>query len=115
MKNRLLFAIFLIIGLSSFFSSCADKLPEFASLDCSTTRITYVDHVKGILDAECNLAGCHDDNNKDSFGDFSTLSEARKRDIYTWVSVIKLMPPLGMSFQRVDSIRCWSENAYLEN
>jgi hypothetical protein len=115
MKNRLLFATFLSISLSSFFSSCADKLPEFAPLDCSITRITYVEHVKGILDAKCNIPGCHDDNAESSFGAYSTLGQARMTEMYTRVCVTKNMPPSGMSFQRVDSIRCWSENGYLEN
>jgi len=115
MKNRIFFTAFLIISLSYFFVSCADKLPEFAPLDCAVTPVTYTGHVKGILAAQCNSSGCHDDNSEASFGAFSTLSEARKQDIYTRVCVTKDMPPLGMSFQLVDSIRCWSENNYLEN
>ena len=115
MKNYILFASFLTTSLLCFVSSCADKLPEFASLDCSATPVNYVNNVKGILDAKCNLSGCHDDNSQGAFGAYSTLSDARKQDIYTRVVVTKNMPPAGMDFQRVDSIRCWSENGYLEN
>jgi len=115
MKKQVLFTAFLTISLLCFISSCADKLPEFAPLDCASTPISYTNNVKGILDAKCNVSGCHDDNSQISFGAFSTLSDARKQDIYTRVCVTKNMPPAGMTFQRVDSIRCWSENGYLEN
>ncbi|WMX15309.1 MULTISPECIES: hypothetical protein [unclassified Aureispira] len=116
MKNKILFATFLTVGSFCFFSSCADKLVEpDNTIDCATSRITYNDHVKGILDAKCNLSGCHDDNFQISFGAFSTLSDARKQDIYTRVCVTKNMPPAGMTSERVDTIRCWSENGYLEN
>ncbi|CAA6828353.1 MAG: Unknown protein [uncultured Aureispira sp.] len=118
MKNNILFAAFLTISLFCFLSSCADKLPDpnaIVSLDCATNQITYVGHVKGILDAKCNLSGCHDDNSQGSFGDFSTLGQARMEDIYTRVCVTKNMPPAGMITERIDTIRCWSENGYLEN
>ncbi|MFT5645805.1 MAG: hypothetical protein ACI976_000479 [Aureispira sp.] len=115
MKNRILFAAFLIISLSCIFSACADKLPEFAPLDCSITPVTYNGSVKGILDVKCNTSGCHDDNAQSTLGAYSTLNDARKQDIYNRVYVTKNMPPSGMDFQRVDSIRCWSENGYLEN
>lgn len=118
MKNNILFAAFVIISLLCFFSSCADKLPDpnaIVSLDCATTQITYVAHVKSILDAECNTSGCHDDSGQISFGAYATLSDARKQDIYNRVCVTKNMPPNGMIVERIDSIRCWSENGYLEN
>lgn len=116
MKNQVLFTAFLAISLFCFISSCADKLPEpDNSLDCATNRITYTDHIKGILDAQCELSGCHDNNSQGTFGDFSTLGQARMEEIYTRVCVTKNMPPLGMDIQLVDSIRCWSENGYLEN
>lgn len=115
MKNQILFAAFLTISLLCFISSCADKLPEFTPLDCAATPVTYVGNVKGILDAKCNLSGCHDDNAQGVLGDYSTLSDSRKQEIYTRVCVTKNMPPAGMGFQRIDSIRCWSENGYLEN
>jgi len=116
MKNHVLFITFLAIGLLCFVSSCADKLPEpDNSLDCSTTQITYTDHVKGILDAKCNISGCHDNNSQSSFDAYATLGTARIQEIYTRVCVTKNMPPAGMTTERVDSIRCWSENGYLEN
>lgn len=97
-------------------SSCADKLPEpDTSLDCATNPISYNSHVKGILDAKCNLSGCHDNNFQGTFGDFSTLDATRMQDIYNRVVVVKNMPPAGMSVELVDSVRCWSENGYLEN
>jgi hypothetical protein len=116
MKNHILFAAFLTISLLCFLSSCTDKLAEpDNSLDCSTNQITYVGHVKGILDAECNLSGCHDNNIRSAFGEFSTLGAATMEDIYTRVAVTKNMPPSGMTTELVDSISCWSENGYLEN
>jgi hypothetical protein len=118
MKNNIFFAAFVIISLSCFFSSCADKLPDpnaYVNLDCATTPITYVGNVKGILDTKCNTSGCHDDNAQTAIGAYSTLSDARKQDIYNRVYVTKTMPPSGMTIERVDSIRCWSENGYLEN
>ncbi|MBL4650459.1 MAG: hypothetical protein JKY03_12075 [Aureispira sp.] len=118
MKNNILFAAFVIISLLYFFSSCADKLPDpnaIVSLDCATTQITYVAHVKGILDAECNTSGCHDDTSQSSFGAYSSLGQNRMEDIYTRVCITENMPPNGMIAERIDSIRCWAENGYLEN
>jgi hypothetical protein len=118
MKNHILFAAFVIISLLYFFSSCADKLPDpnaIVSLDCTINPTSYVGHVKGILDAECNTSNCHSNGSLIPFGDYSTLSDARKQDIYTRVYVTKNMPPAGMAAELVDSIRCWSENGYLEN
>lgn len=118
MKNRILFAAFLIISLSCSFSSCADKLPDpnaYVNLDCTINPISYVGHVKGILDAECNTPNCHNNGSLTPLGDYSTLSDARKQDIYNRVYVTKNMPPAGMAIELVDSIRCWSENGYLEN
>ncbi|WP_264789956.1 hypothetical protein [Aureispira anguillae] len=116
MKSYLFTCIALATSLTYFLSSCTDKLPEpVVSLDCSTVNITYVGHVKGILDAKCNLAGCHDDNGLASFGTYSSLNTARMEAIYDRVCVKKDMPPAGMATEKVDSIRCWAENGYLEN
>lgn len=117
MKSYILFTIILLISFICFMSSCTDKLadPSSSILDCSTTKITYVDHVKGILDANCNFSGCHDDNNQTSFGAYASLDQARMSTLYQRVCVAKNMPPAGMSAEKIDTIRCWSENGYLEN
>lgn len=116
MKNNFTFSIVLVTSIFFGISSCADKLPApSTSLDCNSNTITYNQHVKNILEAKCNLAGCHDDSNLTSFGDFSSLSDARKTSIFDRVCVQKNMPPAGMSAALVDTIRCWSENNYLEN
>jgi len=115
MKNYVLFTTLLTISLLYLFSSCADKLPNFIPVDCSVTKVTYVGNVKGILDAQCNIPDCHDNNNQSAFGNYSTLDQARMESIYDQVYVKRLMPPAGMDFQRIDSIRCWSESGYLEN
>lgn len=96
-------------------SSCTDKLTDPSVMDCSTTRITYVDHVKGILDSECNFSGCHDGNNQTTFGTYASIGATRMSSLYQRACVAKNMPPAGMVTAKIDTIRCWSENGYLEN
>ena len=117
MKYSIGFILSLIIISVYFISSCTDKLPE-PSLDCSSNRITYDDHIMGILESNCNTSGCHDNINTDnlgSFGVFSTLSTSRKQDIATQVANGTMPLSGNISSAVADTIRCWQENGYLEN
>ena len=97
------------------FSSCTDKLPEPPL--CNTVEVTYNAHVEEILNANCELSGCHDGNSQIDFGTYSSLDAARKDLIYQRVCVSFDMPelPHTISSGAVDSIRCWKESGFLEN
>ena len=116
MKHTLLLATVLGMGILYALSSCADKLPPpSTTLDCSTVTITYNSHVKRILDANCGVVGCHDDNVQTAFGAYNTLDSVRMTTLYNRVCVLGDMPPSGLSTPFIDTIRCWKENGFLEN
>lgn len=116
MKHTLILALALGMGILYALSSCADKLPiPPTPLDCSTVTIAYNSHIKRILDANCNLSGCHDNTTQGTFGAYNTLGAFRRTAIYNRVCVAGDMPPSGISQEIIDTIRCWKENGYLEN
>ena len=113
MKYSSVFIFFILYTTLNIFS-CTDKLPK-PPLDCNTTFITYDNDIKSILDATCNVPGCHDDVNNISFGNYSSLGEPLMNSIATNVEM-GLMPPSGdISAGAADTIRCWMENGFLQN
>ena len=117
MKKQLFISLFLL-GLGFYWTACsADQLPEPGpdKLDCDQTSITYNAHIKGILDANCNTSGCHDNQNLGQFGDYSTIGMPRLQNIYNRAVVSGDMPPQGMPRELRDSIDCWASQGYLEN
>ncbi|MGH1335665.1 MAG: hypothetical protein ACRBFS_06010 [Aureispira sp.] len=119
MKRSLLFVSVLAAGFIYCLSSCtADKLslPEPTGFQCSQITITYEDHVRSVLNSQCNTAGCHDDANLSSFGSYQSMNQARREYLYTRVCITKDMPPAGgLALEYIDTIRCWAEQGYLEN
>lgn len=117
MKKQFILSL-LLCGMSAYWVACsADKLPEPkpAELDCNTTDISYNAHVKGILDANCNVSGCHDNQNFASFGDYNSLGQARRQRLYERIVISKDMPPAGMDQLFRDTVNCWSVQGFLEN
>lgn len=117
MKKYFLFWM-LLYGISLYWMACsADKLPppKPAELDCDVTDISYNAHVKGILDANCEVSGCHDDQSLSSFGDYASLGQVRKQRLYERIVIDKDMPPAGMDQLLRDTVNCWSLQGYLEN
>lgn len=115
MKKQCLAAAIGFASVAYVFSACTNKLPAPSQgLDCSTTRITYNDHIQAILNAECNVSGCHDDNTMGRFGDYNTMDSFRRKDIFIRTNISMDMPPAGMSGAKVDSIACWRDGGFLE-
>lgn len=117
MKKRFLFLL-LLCGMNFYWMACsADKLPppNPAEIDCTVTHISYNTHVKGILDANCETSGCHDDQNLSSFGDYASLGQTRRQRLYERIVIAKDMPPAGMDQLLRDTVNCWSLQGYSEN
>lgn len=117
MKKQLLFSL-VIFGMGCYWSACsADKLPEPGpvGIDCDQTSITYEGHVQGILNAKCNVSGCHDNQVMGRFDDYATLPASRRENIHNRAVVLKNMPPQGMEPEFRDSIKCWAEQGYVQN
>lgn len=116
MKHSLTFIGILVL---TFMSCTADKLSlpsPTTGLQCSQTMITYVNHVQGILNSQCNTSGCHDNNSVQRFGDYQSMNQSRRELLYNRACVTKDMPPSGgMALEYIDTIRCWAEQGYLEN
>ncbi len=120
MKRSLLFVSALVAVSIYGLSSCtADKLelpePTAVTLDCSLTPINYNDHVKSVLNSQCNTSGCHDGNVMQPFGTYASMDQTRRERIYTRACVTKDMPQAGMAIEYIDTISCWAEQGYLEN
>lgn len=119
MKQTTLFITGLVLFAMYLMTSCADKLPEPSNaaggLDCSNTAISYNKHIESILNRQCESAGCHDGAGLLSFGTYSSLSQARREQIYQRVAVLKNMPPAGTSAEVIDTISCWQSLGYPEN
>lgn len=116
--RKQLFYLLVFVGISYCISACsADKLPPPApaTLQCEQVDITYDKHIQGILNAKCNVSGCHDDNAMGRFGDYNTLSPQRRENIFNRAVTMKNMPPQGMDSEYRDSISCWAKQGYLQN
>jgi hypothetical protein len=116
MKYYTLSITTVVISILYTVSSCTDKLPEPATDPCaSITPIYYDNHIKPLLDANCNTSGCHDNSAQVSFDTYSSLNTTRMSGIYNRVCVTQDMPPSGgLSSAIIDTFRCWKEGGYME-
>ena len=107
---------FILIGCS------ADKIVE-QPLECDT-NVTYIGHIKPILDNSCAYAGCHVVSFRN--GDYTKYS-SMERDLLSgkferWVVKDRDMPPLivpdgkptELTEEQLNLLKCWKENGYAE-
>lgn len=84
-------AIALLIGLSGCYYDKADKLYPLNTTTntCDTTTTSYANDILPILNANCNLSGCHDNRSAYNFTVFATLQ--------TWALNGRLVGDINMA------------------
>lgn len=124
MKNitGILVVLFCITG---YYSCTKDKAAKPALVGCAAVDSlnTYNLRIKGILDANCATAGCHDAIYASSGVDLSTYATSKtafetKSALCTIKQDGNCLPMPQGSSKLADSlityIQCWSENGYQE-
>lgn len=116
----------LTLILSAFFlflwGCSSDKIVD-QPLECDA-NVTYIGHIKPILDNSCAYSGCHvvSFSNGD-YTKYRTLQNALLSGTFErWVLKDMDMPPLNvpqgkpteLTIEEINLLKCWKENGYAE-
>lgn len=105
------------------FSCTRDAEEEMVSECMEDGPITYLGHVKIIIDTKCSYSGCHDTANSapGNYTQFTGINQATKSgDFASEVLESSRMPPPDVTQAQLLSddqlllLRCWAQDGYLE-
>ena len=131
-KIKYLFFLLLITSFFIFISNActSDKLPEpVSSVDCDTLDISYNGLIKGIIENNCALSGCHvrGGGGPGIYTSYSGLSKyLNKNSMERYVIDLRNDPIVGMppdnspgpkdlTIEQIDIFKCWINAGYPEN
>lgn len=101
----------LYIFLLSTVIACKEVSPL-----CEDTAFAYSDDIKTIIDANCNVMGCHSQGSEN--GDFTTyagLEPTFDKEFKNRVFTRKDMPKGAiLNFTDLATLQCWMENGFEE-
>lgn len=128
MKKKLFVLGLTVVALTALvISSCSKdsgKLPlplPAETVNCDT--ITYTKHIKGLVETNCTVSGCHDGSNSnpmfDSYELVKDKAESGRIKARAIDQLPSPMPPIGnsnpiLSPEEKALINCWLNNGYKE-
>lgn len=110
-KYILLFFTFCFITI--FHLSCTNKAISTPIPTCDPS-ISFSKVVKPILDANCNMTGCHDDQVITALNSFQTVHDGAAQ-IKLSIQTGKMPKNRTMSAIEKNAIYCWIENGAKNN
>jgi len=101
-----------ILGLVVHLFSCtSDNLEEYyGTVDCVNANITYSNHIRPIIDANCAVSGCHvSGTGLPSWETYSNVSSNAEKIAQR--TLAGEMPPSisgnSLTIEEVEQIQCW--------
>ena len=114
----------LVLILQGCYYDKADKLYPASGISCDTSNITYSTTIKGILQANCAISGCHDASSQAGGYDYTTyagfvvtIQSNRLLGAINHLNGYFAMPETGSKLSDCDisKITAWVNNGYPNN
>ncbi|NCW12403.1 MAG: hypothetical protein EBV82_04415 [Chitinophagia bacterium] len=110
-QKKILFIFIIFITITHLY--CTSKSVDSSSNTCDPT-ISFSKTIKPILDANCNMTGCHDDQVITALKDYQTVHDGAAQ-IKLSIVTGKMPKNRTITTSEKNAIFCWIDNGAKNN